>query len=44
MNWIIAIVLYFMLVWLFLRFFHFVAEVDKDIEQIQKHEQKNILH
>lgn len=36
MVWIICIVSYFLLVWLFLRFFQFVSEIDRELEKIQK--------
>lgn len=38
MTWIIGIIGYFILIWLFLRFFEFVRNVDIDIENAYRKE------
>lgn len=43
MTWIITIAAYFGLVWLFLKFFGFVAGVDREIEQMQEKEKQREL-
>lgn len=38
MTWLILVVSYFFLVWLFLRFFQFIANVDREIERLHNNE------